>query len=328
MTSYQNSQPRPRAPGQRSVSTKPLLEVQVYRPSPLIALTIVMLPVIEALAAIFFLGGTGSIPHWLPFLILLWIVCLPVLWIAMQSARTTSLSFSAGRPWRPWTELPWDSIERVEQSGLAIRAIASDGRHITIIPLLLRDGARLRREFLLRLPQHVLSGTLGQQAKRLLEPSFGTTRDGRISGTLRAHPRSLWRNLTLTLGLALIAAGAISLWYFGIFPGVLTAVFGLLLGCACLIIFVWLLQTVVINERGITRVMPLQRRATALEWSTIELIEYSSREYVLRLRGPERFICAGPSLLPSAERDVMRAYIHEYRISKGIPMVRRSWILV
>ncbi len=330
MTPYQNSRPVSRTSARHRASlSQPLLEVQLYRPSPFVALTIVTFPVVvTVLAAIVFLSSTGVIPHWLPFLILLWIPCLPALWLAMQSARTTSLSFAAGRPWRPWIELPWDSIERVEQSGLTIRAIASDGRHLTFVPFLLRDGARLRREFLLRLPPHVLSGTLGQEAKRLLLLGIQTTPEGRLSGTLRARPRSLWRNLAFILGLTLIAAGIASLWYFGPFPGVLAALGGLLLGAICLVIFGWLLQEIAINENGISRIMPLKRPPITLEWASIELIEHSSREYVLRLRGPVRFICAGPSLLPEAERDLMRAYIHEYCISKGIPTVRRTWILL
>ncbi|MGO8946280.1 MAG: hypothetical protein ACLQUY_01190 [Ktedonobacterales bacterium] len=313
----------------RAIITKPLVEAQLYRPSSFVALTILVFPVVATLVAVIvFLGSTSTIPNWLPFLVLLCLPFLPALWFAMQSARTTSLSFAAGRPWRPWIELPWDSIERVEQSGLSIRAIASDGRQLTFVPFLLRDGTRLRREFLLRLPPHVLSGSLGQEAKRLLVPDIQTTPEGGLAGTLRAHPKRLWRNLAFILGLALIAAGIASLWYFGPFPGLFLAVGGLLLGCMCLLAFVWLLQEILINENGISRTMPLRRRPAMLEWSSIDLIEHSSHEYVLRLRGPARFICVGPSLLPSAERDLMRAYIHEYGISRGIPTVRRTWIFV
>jgi hypothetical protein len=305
------------------------MEVQLYRPSPFVALAILLLPVVVTLvAAIALLSTIGTIPSWLPFLILLWIPCLPVLWLVMQSAQTSTLSFAAGRAFRPWVELPWDSIERVEQSGLIIRATASDGRKLTIIPLLLRDGARLRREFLLRLPPHVLSGALGQQAKKLIVPDIQITPEGKLSGTLRAHPRRLWRTLAFILGWVLIAAGFLSLWLFGLIPGVFLAIGGLLLGSVCLLAFVWLLQEVLINENGISRAIPLMHQSSTLEWSKIELIEHSSHQYVLRLRGPARFICVGPSLLPTAERDLMRAYIHEYGISRGIPTVRRTWILV
>ena len=92
--------------------------------------------------------------------------------------------------------------------------------------------------------------------------------------------------------------------------------------------FVWLSQEILINEHGISCTIPLRNQTFMLEWNEIELIEHSSHEYVLRLRGPQRFICVGPSFLPSAERDLMRAYIHEYGISRGIPTVRRTWILV
>jgi hypothetical protein len=305
------------------------MEVQLYRPSPFVALAILLLPVVVTLiAAMAFLSTIGTIPSWLPFLILLWIPCLPLLWLVMQSAQTSTVSFAAARPWRPWVELPWDSIERVEQSGLIIRATASDGRKLTFIPLLLRDGARLRREFLLRLPPHVLSGALGQQAKKLLVPDIQTTPEGKLSGTLRAHPKRIWRTLAFILGWVLITAGFLSFWLFGLIPGVFLAIGGLLLGSICLLAFVWLLQEILINENGISRTIPLRHQSSTLEWSKIELIEHSSHEYVLRLRGPARLICVGPSLLPTAERDLMRAYIHEYGISRGIPTVRRTWILV
>jgi hypothetical protein len=303
------------------------MEVQLYRPSPLVALVILLLPVVVTLiAAIAFLSTIGTIPSWLPFLILLWIPCLPLLWLVMQSAQTNTLSFAAGRPWRPWVELPWDSIERIEQSGLTIRATASDGRKLTVIPLLLRDGARLRREFLLRLPPHVLSGALGQQAKRLLVPDIQTTPEGKLSGTLRAHPKRFWQTLACIVGCVLIAAGFLSLWLFGLIPGIFLAVVGVLLGSICLLTFVWLLQEILINENGISKTIPLRHQSSTLEWSKIDLIEHSSHEYVLRLRGPTRLVCIGPSLLPTAERDLMRAYIHEYGISRGIPTVRRTWI--
>jgi hypothetical protein len=245
----------------------------------------------------------------------------------MQSARTSTMTFAVGRPWRAWVDLPWDSIERVERLGLTIRATASDGRRVTFRPFLLRDGNRLRREFLLRLPPHVLTGTLGQEAKRLLVPDIHTTPEGELLGTLHAHAKRLWRNLAFGLGGVLLVAGVLSIVLLGLFPGIVLGLFSILLGLICIAAFIWLSQEILINEHGISRRIPLPNQTATLEWRDIDLIEYSSREYVLRLRGSRRFICVGPSLLPTAERDLMRAYIHEYAISKGIPTVRRTWIL-
>jgi hypothetical protein len=326
MTPQQNSQPLNRY---RAAVSKPLLEVQLYRPSSFLALLIVLLPVAATLiGAVICLSTIGTIPTWLPFLILLWLPFLPLLWFIMQSARTSSMSFAAGRLWRPWIELPWDSIERVEQSGPIIQATASDGRHITFFPFLLRDGNRLRREFLLRLSPHVLAGTLGQEAKKLLVPDIQTTPGGELLGTLRAHPRRLWRSLTFILGGVLVVAGVLAIVFLQPFPGILIGACSILLGLICGLAFIWLSQEILINEHGISRTSPLRNQTAMLEWGDIELIEHSSHEYVLRLRGPQRFICVGPSLLPSAERDLMRAYIHEYGISRGVPTVRRTWILV
>jgi hypothetical protein len=111
-----------------------------------------------------------------------------------------------------------------------------------------------------------------------------------------------------------------------VFPGILLGLCSILLGFVCIAAFIWLSQEILINEHGISRRIPLRSQTAMLEWGDIALIEYSSREYTLRLRGSQRFICGGPSLLPTAERDLMRAYIHEYAIGKGIPTVRRTWI--
>jgi hypothetical protein len=173
----------------------------------------------------------------------------------------------------------------------------------------------------------VLTGTLGQEAKRLLVSDIHTTPAGELLGTLHAHPKPLWRNLAFGLGGVLVGAGVLSIVFLGVFPGIVLGPCGILLGLVCFAVFTWLLQEILINERGISRRIPLRRQTAVLDWGDIDLIEHSSHEYVLRLRGSQRFICAGPSLLPTAERDLMRAYIHEYAIGRGIPTVRRRWIL-
>jgi hypothetical protein len=167
---------------------------------------------------------------------------------------------------------------------------------------------------------------MGREAKKLLVSDIRTTPEGELLGTLHAHPRLLWRNLAFSLGAVFLGAGVLSILFLGLFPGIVLGLCGILLGLVCISGFIWLLQEILINEHGISRRIPLRNQTAVLEWSEIELIEHSSHEYVLRLRGAQRFICAGPSLLPTAERDLMRAYIHEYGISKGIPTVRRTWI--
>jgi hypothetical protein len=167
---------------------------------------------------------------------------------------------------------------------------------------------------------------MGQEAKRLLVSDIRTTPEGELLGTLHAHPKRLWRNLAFGLGVVLLGAGVLSIVFLGLFPGGVLGACSILLGLVCMATFVWLLQEILINEHGISRRIPLRNQTAMQEWGDIDLIEHSSHEYVLRLRGAQRFICAGPSLLPTAERDLMRAYIHEYAISKGIPTVRRRWI--
>jgi hypothetical protein len=285
--------------------------------------------VVTLIGAIVFLNITGAIPIWLPFLMIaLWILCLPVFWLVMQSARTTTHDFATGRPLRPWTTLSWETIERVEQSGLSIRATASDGRHITFTPFLLRDGARLRREFLFRLPQHVLTGSLAQEANKIFTMDIQTKPDGGISGTLRARPRLFWRNLFAGIGSLLLIAGVGIIVLAGSIAGTLIGAGCIVMGGVALALFFWLLQEVQVSEKGLGRKMFLSRQADIQAWEDMDMIEHSSREYMLRPRGKQRFFCAGPALLPAAERDLMRAYLHQCSDEHGVPIVRRAWIIV
>src|SRR5689334_14871110 len=110
-----SSRPLNRGP---AIASTPLLDIQVFRPGSLLALTILLLPVLVALAgAVVFILMNAPIPEWLPFLALLWIPCAPIFWLAMQSVRTNTVGVAAGRPWRSWVEIPWTLIERVEQFG-------------------------------------------------------------------------------------------------------------------------------------------------------------------------------------------------------------------
>ena len=97
-----------------------------------------VVPVVVALGgAAIFLNATGTIPVWLPFVLLLWLPGLPILWLTLQSVQTSSFGLAAGRPWRVWEEMPWTLVERVEKRGVALRITGSDGRRLTVVPPLL-----------------------------------------------------------------------------------------------------------------------------------------------------------------------------------------------
>ncbi|HEU5441198.1 MAG TPA: hypothetical protein VFU88_18075, partial [Ktedonobacterales bacterium] len=65
----------------------------------------------------------------------------------------------------------------------------------------------------------------------------------------------------------------------------------------------------------------------AMRWQGIELIERSPHERVLRFRSERRLLCPGPGLLSTADRNTMRALIHEYCLARGVTVVERRWLI-
>src|SRR5262249_36428856 len=192
----------------RGVASSPIAEVEMYRPGPHLALGILLLPVVVALggAALYLNLDGGTIPFWLPLVFLLWVPLLPLLWLTLQTVRTSAMDITSGRPWRPWVAIPWENIERAERIGLRLRLTGSRGEQMTFIPLLLRDGKRLERQMFLRLPAHVLTGTLSQEAQKLHATGIRSTPRGGYAGTLTTRARARWRWLPAGIGLPALAA--------------------------------------------------------------------------------------------------------------------------
>jgi hypothetical protein len=310
-----------------STST-PLMDIQVYRPGPYLALAILAVPVMVALGgAAISLNATGTIPVWLPFVLLIWLPGLPVLWMTMQSVRTSSSGIAAGRPWRTWDDIPWSLIERVEQRGALLRITGSNGRRLRVAPVLLRDGGRLKRQILLRLPAHVLAGALAQEAQQILVAGIFAMPEGGLSGTLHARPQRVWRAGLTAGALAALAGGALALIKLPLGLAIPLAAVAVVVGGVALRALSWTTQDVMLNEKGISVIWRLTRRSQEMQWAQVELVEHSPREALLRLRGTQRILCAGPALMPTAQRDLMRAFLHEYCGNRGVPMVRRRWLI-
>lgn len=311
-----------------AVASTPLSEIELYRPGPYFALAILLIPVIVTMvAAAISLNGDHGIPLWLPFVLLLWIPCLPVIWLGMLSVRTDTTGIAAGRPWTRWREIPWDMIDRVEQRGPLLTVRGSVGGRLVFAPALLRDGARLRRRLLLRLPAHVLSNALGEDAQEILTMSVYTMPEGGLAGLLRARARGTYRSVAAALTVTFVAVGVVALLSA---PRVIGVTFAVICGLAALasaFVCVWLLQEVRVNDAGVVVFQPLTRRTRELKWTQIELIEHSSREAVLRLRGEHRIVCLGPGILPRAQRDLLRAFLHEYGLNRDVPIVKRPRVL-
>lgn len=311
-----------------SMTSTPLTDVEVYRPGPYFALVILLIPVLVALiGTVVSLNAQGTIPVWLPFVVFLWLPLLPAIWFVMQSVRTNPYGIAAGRPWRTWQEIPWQLVERVERVGILIRITSSDGQTLVLIPLLLREGQRLKRQLLLRLPSHVLVGELAQESRLLLVNGIYTMPEGGLSGTLQARPQARWPVALTVAALALIACAILAVVKLPLIAAIPLTTVCALAAAASIFGLGWLAQQVFVNESGISARWSFARTTREMTWEHVELIEHSSRQALLRVRGGNRIVCIGPALLPDAQRDLMRAFLHEYCVNRGVPIVRRRWLV-
>jgi hypothetical protein len=306
----------------RATTSSPLLDVQIYRPSPWVALGLLVLPVVIALAgAAVSLNVEGAVPKWLPFTLLLWVPGLPLVWLGMKSVKTSSGGIAVGRPWDTWAEMPWQLVERAERRGALIQITDSSGVRVTFTPLLLREGGRLKRQLFLRLPAHVFAGSLANDSQGLLLSSVPPAADGSLSGTLHAQPRAALRVGTGGSAVAALAGGALALLTLPPVLGIALALLGATLGAIGLAACFWLFQVILMSEKGVSVISPVTRHTRSMPWEDVELIEHSSREALVRLRGKRRLSCAGPALLSPADRDLMRAFLHRHSETRGVPIV-------
>jgi len=320
-TTQTTSRPLERA--RAAPTTTPMLDTHEYHPGPQFALIVLLAPVLVALVgAAIALNTMGTVPLWLPFVVLLWGPLLPLMWFAMQSVRTSQGGLAVGRPWRAWTEIGWNTIERVERVGPVLRITGSDGRRLSFMPGLLHEGARLQRLLLLHLPQQVFFGALARKARDQVS--------GRFSGALHGRPAWGWRVAAGACGVGGLLVGGLALSGVAGLPrevGVIPAVPALLAAAVAGVMLWWLSQEVVLDEHGVTVRHWLRRGGWTVLWDDVQLLEHTPDQGVLRLRSLERrFVCIGPGLLPPAERDLMRAFIHEYCVKRGVAVVRRQWI--
>lgn len=308
----------------------PLTDIELYRPGPYFALVILLVPVAAALVGTAIsLFVDGSVPVWLPFLVFLWLPLLPAVWFVLQSVRTNSYGIAAGRPWRTWQEIPWFLVERVEQFGPVIRIFSSNGKTLVVTPLLLRNGGRLKRQLWLRLPAHAFAGSLAQEGETVLVNGVHTTPDGILSGTLRARPWLLWRLALLVLALAALALAGLGIMDLPLGAAILTTGLGAIIALASLIMCGWLAQVVTVSDKGIRAYWTLTRNTHEMTWEQITFVEHFSREVFWRLRDDteRRIVCAGPTVFPRAQRDIMRAFLSQNSEQYSIPIVPRKRLL-
>jgi len=222
---------------------------------------------------------------------------------------------------------PWALIERAEQRSLRLVLAASDGRRITFAPLLLRDGARLRRELLVRLPTQVLDTRLRSAARDLLGAPLLLGPEGGLTVALHARPRPAWRWAALLTVLVGAAAGIVGALALPTPLATMSAGAGLIVLSAGGSALWWLAHTVSMSDAGVRVTRAMGGASHEIVWSAIQLIEHTPHERVVRLRGERHFTCAGPRLMRPADRELMQAYLQTYCIQRGVPVLERRWVI-
>jgi hypothetical protein len=296
----------------------------LYRPGLLLAGALLLAPPVLAVSSAgILLRVAGHIPLWLPAILLVWLPLLFFAWFTLKSVRTSSVGIAIARPWSRWEELNWALIEHVQQEGPRIVVHSSDGRTDHFYPFTLHNGTRLRRELLMRLPAHVLDAALRADARRLLgEPA--THLDASVpADPCVIHPRRIWSVALLGVSLVAILGGsgaAVELpTPFMAIP--IAAAFVVVVGCTALLPVC--MQTLTLTHSGMVVRGPLGRPARELRWESIQFIEQTRAERVLRLRGKRRLRCAGPGLLSAADAEVFRAFLWTFCAQRGVLTIER-----
>ncbi len=321
-----------RAPNITPSSTRPapggqLAETHYYRPGSLLATVIILAPAATALtAAGISLLLLQRVLLWIPIVLLICSLLMLLTWFLMVRVRTTSTGIACARPWRPWQELPWETIERADSTGFRIILTGSSGRRGVFAPFLLRDGARLRREILVRISPHILDRRLRVAAQNLLADQVTPTPDGGLSGRLLTRPRTAARAAAAVLVALSVVGGIFTALYLRAYSLIAVESAAFLAVLAGVGAYIWLSQRLELSDAGIQVTFSWPPRTLDVRWDQIQLLEHTPAEHIIRLRGDVRLTCAGPTLMRSSDRDVMRAFLNAYCIERGVPVIQRLWL--
>jgi hypothetical protein len=311
----------------KPASSHALTDARLYRPGALLAAGILLLPLAAALVgAGVALELTGRIPIWLPLILLLWLPLMVAAWLTMISVRTSPIGIAIARPWSRWNEIPWTLIEHVRRFGPRIIIYSSDGRLARFYPFALQDGARLKRELLMRLPVHVLDARLRGEARELLGEPIGQRAQSLVANPLEARPRRVWSVGLVGLLVAAVVGASFALVLLPFPLALLPVTLALIALGLCVGALPICLQTVSLNDSGVMVKGAFGRHLGQLAWDDIQLIERTPRERMLRLRGERRLRCAGPSLFGATEAEIFRAYLQTYCTERSALMIVRRWL--
>ncbi|HEY7782640.1 MAG TPA: hypothetical protein VIC85_20770 [Ktedonobacterales bacterium] len=323
------SQPaRPKRVTRKLAVSRGLDEAHYYRPGSVLAITLLGAPALVALAAAgVTYARSGRILIVVPFLLCAWLFTLPATWISLVTVRTTIGGIASRHPLSRWTELAWDDVRSATRRGPVLLIRSARGQRVRFAPLALRDGARLYRLVLMRLPAPALDPALREDARALLGEQVVPHPDGGLTGLVSARPQARWR--AGVAGIGVVCAATTALAALTLPPAAALPIGGLALMALglCALTFMWLLQRVTVSDRGIAVARAYGQRSLEIAWPEVQLLEHTPREGLLRLRGDRRLLCPGPTLLPPASRDGMRAFLHAYCVNRGIPVAKRRWLV-
>lgn len=298
-----------------------LTESAVYRPGVAIASILLAGPFISAIVGVALAAVSGSIPLWLPFVLLLWLPVIALVWLLLKSVRVTPNAIACGRPLGQWRVFSFDEIERVEQRGIRLLIGAHSGQPMIFTPALLQDGKQLRRSILLRLPLHTLWGRLRSEAQEFSSLQGESDSEGAVAGVLTVRSRWFWTVSALVAALVALAF-AFAAWGAFIGAGKWALVGACVVLALLLIVFgLWMKQELFLSEKGLIIRYTLLRREQVVFWSQVRMIEYTPAELALYFRGARRVLCAGPGALAVQQGRLMRQFIGRYCFS---PVARLS----
>ncbi len=312
-----------------SVST-PLPGATVYRPGGKVALALVFMPIAAVVGALtYFLVTASALPFWLPGVMVVWALALPLCWIALKTVRTGPSGIASGGPWQVWREISWSGIARVERRGPRLRVTGRDYTRISFNPSLLHNGTELRRFLLLRLPAEVLDDTLRDEARGLEMAASGLAYRGQLPGVFRTRPRPRLRGAAAVVTLMAMGGGALAVLKLPLLWGLPLAAGCAVVALGGLVASTWLWQRVTLSDAGLTVVGALSGRPRGMQWSHVVLLEYTPNGRVIRLTGQGqkgRVRCPGPGVMRPTGANIYRAYLKRHLRDRPVMESRRTWM--
>lgn len=288
-------------------------ETTVYRPGAPVAVALLTAPVLFAVVGMWVAIASHRVPIWLPIALLLWLPFIALEWLLIKSVRITPDTISCGRPLRRWQQISFDEVERVEQRGLRLIVGGRSGAPLVFTPLLLNQGAELRRSLLLRLPLQTLWGRLRLEAQLLTDGGVGATRaESDISGVLTVRSRWLWPALGLGVTLALLGLGLLAALTLPGFWKLALGGLAVALAIGSGWVSLWTPQEIFFSEKGLIIHYLLLRRERVVFWEQVRAIEYIPGEFALLFGGVRRVMCIGPGALSVQHARLMRQFVSRY----------------